>query len=50
MIKDLDEAKKIEEHAAEFEVAPVVTDSHVEVGAALITPGDERLKSPVTSF
>jgi len=31
VIEDLDEAKKVEEHAAKIEVAPVVSSSNVEV-------------------
>jgi len=31
VIEDLDEAKKVEEYAARIEVAPVVSDSNVEV-------------------
>ena len=31
VIKELDDAKKVEEHAAEIEVAPIVSGSNVEV-------------------
>ena len=31
MIEDLDEARNVEEHAAEIEVAPIVSDYNVEV-------------------
>jgi hypothetical protein len=34
VVEDLEEAKKVEEHAAEIEVAPVVAGSVVEVSAA----------------
>ena len=33
MIEDLDKAKKVEEHAAEIEVAPIVSGSNVVVCA-----------------
>jgi hypothetical protein len=36
VIEDLEEAKKVEEHAAEIEVAPVVAGSRVEVSATPI--------------
>jgi hypothetical protein len=36
VIEDLEEAKKVEEHAAEIEVAPVVVGSRVEVSATSI--------------
>lgn len=36
VIEDLEEAMKVEEHAAEIEVAPVVVGSKVEVSAASI--------------
>ena len=32
VIEDLDEAKKVEEHAAQTEVAPIVAGSNIEVG------------------
>ena len=37
VIEDLEEAKKVEEHAAEIEVAPVVVGSRVEVGPTSIS-------------
>ena len=36
-IEDLGEAKKVEEHAAEIEVAPVVVGSRVEVSPTSIS-------------
>lgn len=46
VIEDLDEAKKVEEHAAEIEVAPVVASYNVEVGATTIVFENWCLKSP----
>lgn len=50
VIENLDEAKKVEEHAAEIEVAPVVAGSRVEVGTALIRSEDKHLKSSAILF
>lgn len=47
VIEDLTEAKKVEEHAAEFEVAPVVASSNVEVGVTSTVSGDQYLKGSV---
>jgi len=49
VVGDLAAAKKVEEYAAQFEVAPVITNPGVEVGAASIGSGGERLKAPVVS-
>lgn len=47
MIENLNEAKKVEEHAAKFEVAPVVAEPNVEVSATCIISGRQCLKSLV---
>ena len=47
VVGDLTEAKKVEEHAAQFEVAPVVTSPGVEVGTASIASEGECLKTPI---
>ena len=46
VIENLDEAKRVEEHAAEIEVAPVAAGSNVEVGTEPIAPADEYSKKP----
>jgi len=50
VIEELTEARKVEEHAAELEVAPVVASSNVEVGTTLIGSGSECLKCLTTPF
>jgi len=49
VVWDLTTAKKVEERAAQFYVAPVITRSGVEVGTASIASGGECLNAPVVS-
>ena len=49
MIGDLDEAKRVEDHAAEIETAPVVSGASVEVCATCIVIEDKYLKGMIVT-